>query len=79
VVDQAILGYKGFSIGNVIEKIKPDVIAVGHDQEGIEREVRKAVAETGVDVEVVRIGRFGKKELNSSSKIKRKIIKSFRR
>lgn len=79
VVDKALLGFEGFSIGRVIERIKPDVIAVGHDQEGIEREVRKAVQEKGLDIEVVRIGRFGKKELNSSSKIKRKIVKAYRR
>jgi len=55
------------------------VIAVGHDQEGIEREVRRAVAEKGLDIKVVRIGRFGKKELNSSSKIKRRIAEAYRR
>ena len=79
VVDEAILGFEGFSIWKVIERIKPDVIAVGHDQEGIEREVRRAVVESGLDIKVVRVGRFGKEELNSSSKIKRKIAKAYRR
>jgi len=79
VVDEAILGFEGFSIGRVIERIRPDVIAVGHDQEGIEREVRKAVTEKGLNIKVVRIGRFGKKELNSSSKIKRRIVEAYRR
>ena len=79
VVDEAILGYEGFSIGKVIEKIRPDVIAVGHDQEGIEREVRRVVEEEGLDVQVVRIGRFGREELNSSSKIKRRIAEAYGR
>jgi len=79
VVDEAILGFEGFSIGRVIEKIRPDVIAVGHDQKEIEREVQKAVTEKGLDIKVVRIGRFGKKELNSSSKIKRRIVEAYRR
>ena len=79
VVDEAILGFEDFSIDKVIEKINPDVIAVGHDQEGIEREVRKAVAEKKYNVQVAKIGRFGKKELNSSSKIMRKIAESFKR
>jgi FAD synthetase len=79
VVDEAILGFEGFSIDKVIEKINPDVIAVGHDQEGIEREVRKAIAEKKFNVQVAKIGRFGKKELNSSSKIMRKIVESFKR
>jgi len=77
VVDEAILGLEDFSIGKVIEGIKPDVIAVGHDQDGIEREVQKALEQEKFDVKVVKIGRFGKRELDSSSKIVRKIIESF--
>lgn len=76
VVDEAILGWEDFSIDKVIEKLKPDVIAVGHDQDGIENEVLKATKEKDVAIEVVRIGRFGKRELDSSSKIVRKIIES---
>jgi len=79
VVDEALLGYEEFDISKVIEKIGPDIIAVGHDQNGIEREVRKAIAEKNLKVQIVKIGRFGKEELNSSSKIKRKIIESFKR
>jgi len=79
VVDEALLGYEEFDMGKVIEKIRPDIIAVGHDQDGIERKVRKAIAEKNLNIQIVRIGRFGKEELNSSSKIKRKIIESFKR
>jgi FAD synthetase len=77
VVDEAILGLEDFSIEKVIEKIKPDVIAVGHDQDGIEKEVMKAIKEKRVDIQVVKIGRFGKRELDSSSKIMRKIVEYF--
>jgi len=76
VVDEAILGCEDFDMIKVVEKTKPDIIAVGHDQSDIEREVRKALAEKGIAIEVVRVGRFGKDELNSSSEIKRKIIES---
>ena len=79
VVDEAILGYEDFEISGVLEKIKPDVIAVGHDQSGIEKKVREVVAEKKLNIKVVKIGRFGREELNSSSKIKRKIIESFKR
>ena len=77
VVDEAILGWEDFSIEKVIERINPDIIAVGHDQVGIEREVMKAIEEKRVSIEVAKIGRFGKKELDCSSKIVRKIIESF--
>jgi len=77
VVDEAILGLEDFSIDNVIKKIKPDVIAVGHDQDGIEKEVLKAIEKGKIAIELAKIGRFGKRELDSSSKIMRKIIESF--
>jgi len=79
VVDEAILGYEDFDIGAVIEQLKPDIIAVGYDQEGIEQAVRKAVAERKLAVKVIRIGKFGKDELNSSLKIKRKITQLYKR
>ena len=78
VVDEALLGYEDFNIERTIEKIKPDIIAVGHDQSGIEREVRRFIEEKGLKIEVVRIRKFGKEELNSSSKIMRKIIESYK-
>lgn len=77
VVDEALLGYEELDIGTVIEKIKPDVIAIGHDQSDVEKEVRKAVAEKGVNVQIAKIGKFGRDKLNSSSKIKRKIIETW--
>ncbi|MEA2090191.1 MAG: adenylyltransferase/cytidyltransferase family protein [Thermoproteota archaeon] len=79
VVDEALLGYENFSISKVLEKIKPAVIAVGYDQKGIEQAVQKAIAQTGIDVKVVRIEKFEKEELNSSLKIKKKIIELFER
>ena len=77
VVDEAILGYEDFDMGSVIEAIKPDIIAVGHDQTDIEAQARKAVEEKGLNIQVLRIGRFGKPELNSSLKIKRKIMELY--
>lgn len=81
VVDKAILGYEEFDMGKVIENIKPDVIALGYDadQSGIEARVRKAVEEKGLPIHVVKIRRFGKPDLNSSLKIKRKITQLYKR
>ena len=79
VVDEAILGYEDFDINKVIDKIKPDIITVGHDQEGVERETKKTIAKRGLNIRVVRIGRFGKKEFNSSLKIKKKIAELYKR
>ena len=79
VVDCTILGFEDFDMGKVIEKIKPDVIAVGYDQEGIEKALRKYIEETGSKIRIIQIGRFEEDELNSSSKIKQKIVEDFNR
>lgn len=79
VVDEAILGYEMFDVRKVIEKIKPDVIAVGHDQDGMEQTVKDYVKERGLKIKIVKIGKFGEDELDSSSKIKQKIIEHFKR
>lgn len=79
VVDEAILGYEEFSVGKVIEKIKPDVIALGYDRGDIEQNVREYVKEKELKIKVVKVGKFGEDDLNSSSKIKQKIIEHFRR
>lgn len=74
VVDEAALGYENMDIGEVIGKIKPDVIALGYDQADMEKEVKTYIAQHKLPVEVVRIGKFGENALDSSSKIKQKII-----
>jgi glycerol-3-phosphate cytidylyltransferase-like family protein len=79
VVDTALLGYEEFNMEKVIEKIMPDVIAVGYDQKGIEEELRKIIQKRGLEIEIVRIDKFEIDEINSSSDIKRKIIESFKR
>ena len=79
VVDEAVLGYEDLNIGRVIERIKPDIVAVGHDQDDVEREVRMFIRERGLNIEVVKVGKFGKDELNSTSKIKRKIVEDYQR
>ena len=79
VVDEAILGYENFNMDEVIDKIKPDIIAMGYDQKSMAEAVEKAIAKKRLDVKVVKIGKFGEDELNSSSEIKRKIIEEYTR
>jgi FAD synthetase len=74
VVDEAVLGYEGLEIGEVIEKIKPDFIALGYDQTEMEKEVKEYIKTHKMPVMVVRIGKYGENALDSSSKIKQKII-----
>jgi len=78
VVDEAILGYEEMNMEKVIEKIKPDIIALGYDKEEMERELKKYIAEKGLNIEVIRIDRFHGGEPSSSTSIRRKIIEEYR-
>ena len=79
VVDEAVLGFENFDLGEVIERIKPDVIALGYDQAAMERQVREYVNKHGLSIEVAHVGKFGEDELDSSSKIRQKIVEKFSR
>ena len=74
VVDEAVLGFEKFNLEDVIDRVKPDVIALGYDQEDIEKSVQKYVNEHKLNIKVIRIGKFEEDELDSSSKIRQKIV-----
>ena len=79
VVDEAVLGLKDFDIGNVIKTVKPDVIALGYDQKDMEQRVKEYVERNQLNVKVVRVGKFEADELDSSSKIRQKIVEKYAR
>ena len=78
VVNQAVLGSEEMDMPSVIESIRPDIVAVGYDRRDIEDDLRRLVAEKGLRIQIVRIGRFGGKDL-STSRIKRRILERYRR
>jgi glycerol-3-phosphate cytidylyltransferase-like family protein len=53
------------------------VIALGHDQTEMEQQVRKYVDEHNLSIKVVRIGKFEEDALDSSSKIRQRIMANF--
>ncbi len=77
VVDEAILGVENFDIGDVIGTVKPEVIALGYDQEDMKQRVQEYVGKNRLNVNVVRVGKFEADELDSSSKIRQKIVEKF--
>jgi FAD synthetase len=79
VVDVAVLGIEDFDVGEVIERVKPDVVALGYDQVNMERRVREYVNRHRLNVDVVRVGKFENDNMNSSSKIREKIVEKFAR
>ena len=77
VVDEAVLGFEKFDLGDVVERIKPDVVALGYDQTEVEKATKQYVNSHKLDMQVVRIGKFEEDELDSSSKIRQKIVEKF--
>jgi FAD synthetase len=79
VVDEAVLGFEKFDLGDVIERIKPDVIALGYDQADMEKGVQSYLDKHTLNTKVIKIGKFEEDELDSSSKIRQKIVEKFSR
>lgn len=74
VVDAALLGHENMDLIRVIEQVKPDIVVIGHDQQSIKSQVEKVNQVLNADIEIVQITQFGEDDLNSSSKIKRRIV-----
>ncbi|MCK4438729.1 FAD synthase, partial [Candidatus Bathyarchaeota archaeon] len=70
VVDEALLGFEDQDLDRVIQQVKPDIVAVGHDQDAIRRQVEKIKKARELKIELLTVGRFGERALDSSSKIK---------
>lgn len=77
VVDEAVLGFEEFDLGDVIEHVKPDIIALGYDQVDMEKAARKYVNDHKLRIKVIRINKFEEDALDSSSKIRQKIVEDF--
>ena len=78
VVDEALLGFEDLDMDRVLQQIKPDIVVVGHDQEVIKAQVEKIKKARELDTKIVQILQFGEDDLNSSSKIKRRIVEGAR-
>jgi glycerol-3-phosphate cytidylyltransferase-like family protein len=49
---------------------------LGYDQKDVEQKVKAYVQKRGLNVKVVRVGKFEEDELNSSSKIRQRIVEN---
>ena len=71
-VDKAVIGYKDDFL-KIVEEIKPDIIALGYDQNFDEEEIRNALKRRGLNVKIVRCSKYSGDDLNGTRKIIRKI------
>ena len=74
LVDDAILGFEDMNYEAVIEKLEPDIIAVGYDQSDIKRSVEEIIAKKRLKTRIFEASKFAADDIDSSSKIKRRVI-----
>jgi len=71
-VDKAVNGKDG-DIFEIVKEIKPDIIALGYDQDFDEKELEKKLREMGINAKVVRCSKYSDDDLNGTRRIIRKI------
>ena len=76
VVDRAILGREEIDLLGILKEVKPDIVSVGYDQDEIRAAVTGLIRKQGLPIKVVRIRRFGRTGLNSSSQLKSRVAKA---
>jgi len=72
-VDRAVLGYEEGDIYKIVEEVKPDIIALGYDQDLDPKELEKELSKRGLNVKVVRIDKYNHK-LAATRRIISKIV-----
>lgn len=75
-VDAAILGYEDVGMGyeQVIDDVKPNVIALGYDQDSLARTITEIVRKKNLKIEIARLSKFDKEKYLSSSAIRQRFL-----
>jgi len=77
IVDDAVLG-KEDDMFEVVDHIKPDIIALGYDQIHDEKELRKKLNERNIQAQIVRLPKYeGMSDLDGTRRIIAKIIEAY--
>ena len=75
VVDRAILGHKRLDLLGVLREVKPKMVTIGYDQSQIRRSVQRVIDKEKLPIRVMQIRKFGPSWLNSSTKIKSRVLR----
>ena len=79
VVDEALLGFEDLDLDRVLQQVEPDIVVVGHDQVAIKNQVEKINKAREMQIRIIQVSQFGEDALNSSSKIKSRIVEGARK
>lgn len=74
-VDEVIVGCRKFSFRKVLEKVKPDIVVFGYDQDEIMEEFKKFIKESGLRIKVCKTRRYKVGEINSTTELINKLKK----
>jgi FAD synthetase len=71
-VDKAYLGKEG-DIFDIVREIRPDIIALGYDQQFDENDLECELKKRGIAAKVIRLSKY-EDDLNGTRKIIQKIV-----
>ncbi len=79
-VDRAILGYEDIGMGfeQVLDEVKPDIVAFGYDQENIERSVREIIERHKMKIQMVRLSKYEHEKYLSSTSVRERLAEALR-
>lgn len=78
-VDEAFIGSDEIQMEETIEKVRPDIVVVGYDQTDIENTLKKLQKDKGYSFKILRLEHFGSEDIDSSSKIKYRVLENWRK
>ncbi len=67
-VDLAILGLEG-NIYDILNLVRPDILALGYDQEFDENQIIEEAKKRGLNLKIVHISKYSDSEFNGTRKI----------
>lgn len=67
-VDIAILGFEG-NIYDILNLIRPDILALGYDQEFDEQKIMEEAKMRGINLKIAHISKYSDSEFNGTRKI----------
>lgn len=77
-VDRAVLGYETEDQSVIVQDIKPNIVALGYDQNANTHAIEERLSEAGLSTKIVRLEKMKADGLCSSTLIRKRIIDYYR-
>lgn len=78
IVNRAVLGYESENHSDIVEFLKPDIIALGYDQYTDVEQLEESFRSKGMDTKIVRLEKLAADGLCSSTLIRERIFSYYR-